>query len=118
MKNHNMLGRFRFAMQGLRATIKTERSFRSHLVAAVLVAALLLLTRPAPLWWALMLLAMAVMMTVELINTAVEKLADFIHPGQHETIGYVKDTLAAAVFMSCAAGAIVLAAFLWTELGL
>jgi diacylglycerol kinase (ATP) len=109
-----MLGRFRFAMQGLMATVKTERSFRSHIISAVLVLALLMLTRPAPLWWAILLLASGFMMATELVNTAVEKLIDYLHPAQHEVVGVVKDTLAGAVFISCAAGAVALAAFLCT----
>lgn len=115
MKNHNMLGRFRFAMQGLRAAIKTERSFRDHLICAALVVLLLLFTHPAPIWWAALLLASCFMMATELVNTAVEKLIDYIHPAQHPVIGIVKDTLAAAVFVSCVAGACVLIAFLWAE---
>lgn len=118
MKNQPIWKRSVYALQGLKATIRSERSFRAHLMSAAFVIVVLLATRPAPVWWALLLLATGLMMVAELINTAVEKLVDFIHPGQHEVIGVVKDTLAAAVFVSCTAGGLVFLAFLWAELGL
>jgi diacylglycerol kinase (ATP) len=116
MKNQSIWKRFGYALQGIQASIRTERSFRAHIAVAVFVVAVLLVTRPAPLWWGLMLLTTSVMMAVELVNTAVEKLVDFIHPGQHEVIGVVKDTLAGAVLVVCTAGVFVFAAFLWMEL--
>jgi diacylglycerol kinase (ATP) len=39
-------------------------------------------------------------MSVEGLNTAVEKVADFIHPEYHEKIGFIKDIAAGAVFFS------------------
>jgi diacylglycerol kinase (ATP) len=118
MKNHHIWGRFLFALAGLKDTWKSERSFRSHVVAFACVVVLLLVMRPAAVWWAVLLLASCGMMAVELINTAVEKLANHLNPGRHEAIRIVKDALAAAVFMMCAAGVCVLAAFLWMELTL
>ena len=114
MKNRHMLGRFLFAWNGLKNTVMTERSFRSHMIAAALTVLLLIITRPAPVWWAILLLAAGIMMAVELVNTAVEKLIDYIHPAQHPVIGIVKDTLAAAVFISCSGATLALAAFIWT----
>jgi diacylglycerol kinase (ATP) len=39
-------------------------------------------------------------LAVELLNTAIEKLCDCLHPDQHDLIGYVKDLGSAAVLMS------------------
>lgn len=47
-------------------------------------------------------------LAIELLNTAIEKLADHVTPERHETIGYVKDLGSAAVFCALA-----LAALLW-----
>ena len=111
MKNQPISNRFRYALAGIKASIRTERSFRAHIIVAVFVVAVLLVTRPAPFWWAALLLAVGVMMVAELVNTAVEKLVDHLHPDQHEIIGTVKDTPAGAVLVACTAGALVFVAF-------
>jgi len=115
VKNQHIFRRFQYALQGLRASWRSEKSFRAHIMVFIFVLDLLLVTRPAPVWWALLLLASAVMIAVELINTAVEKLVDHLHPAQHEAVGAVKDILAAAVLVACLAGGLVLIAFLYTE---
>ena len=40
------------------------------------------------------------MLGIEGLNTAVEKIADFIHPEFHERIGFIKDIAAGAVFFA------------------
>jgi diacylglycerol kinase (ATP) len=39
-------------------------------------------------------------MSIEGLNTAVEKIADFIHPNYHERIGFIKDIAAGSVFFA------------------
>jgi diacylglycerol kinase (ATP) len=39
-------------------------------------------------------------LSIEGLNTAVEKIADFIHPNYHEKIGFIKDIAAGAVFFA------------------
>jgi diacylglycerol kinase (ATP) len=69
----------------------------------VLVVVILALAylRPPAVWWALVSLCAAVVLAAELFNTALEHLADHLHPEQHPQIRIVKDCAAAAVL--CAA---------------
>jgi undecaprenol kinase len=46
-----------------------------------------------------------------LVNTAVEKLIDHVHPDQHEIVGIVKDTLAGAVLTLSVTSLLTFAAF-------
>jgi undecaprenol kinase len=62
----------------------------------------MLVLRPEPLWWGLVLLAGAGVLTAELFNTAVEHLADHLHPEVHPSIRTVKDCAAAAVLVAVA----------------
>jgi diacylglycerol kinase (ATP) len=39
-------------------------------------------------------------LSIEGLNTAVEKIADFIHPEYHEKIGFIKDIAAGSVFFA------------------
>ena len=53
---------------------------RVHVTAFALLLAVLVAFRPEPLWWALAILASAGVVTTELVNTAIEHLADHLHP--------------------------------------
>jgi diacylglycerol kinase (ATP) len=50
--------------------------------------------------WLFQTLAIGLVMSVEGLNTSVEKIADFIHPNYHERIGFIKDIAAGAVFFA------------------
>jgi diacylglycerol kinase (ATP) len=39
-------------------------------------------------------------MSIEGLNTAVEEIADFVHPDFHNKIGFIKDVAAGAVFFA------------------
>jgi undecaprenol kinase len=113
VKNQPFLRRLGFALNGLAATLRTESSFKTHLVAAVVVVLALLWLRPAPLWWALVALAVALVLAAELANTAIERLADRLHPDQHPDIKLVKDCMAGAVLVASLGAVAVAAALLW-----
>lgn len=114
-KNQSFRKRLGFALSGLTSTLKSEHSFRFHVFATALVLVALLWSRPEPLWWALTALTVISVLGFELINTAIEKLTDHLHPEQHPEIKVVKDCAAAAVLIaSC--GALAVAAALLYEL--
>lgn len=50
--------------------------------------------------WMIQVLVFGLVLSIEGLNTAVEKIADFIHPNYHERIGFVKDVAAGAVFFA------------------
>lgn len=50
--------------------------------------------------WLFQIFAIGLVLSVEGLNTAVEKVADFIHPTYHEKIGFIKDIAAGAVFFA------------------
>ena len=106
-KNQALVRRFRFALLGLTAAWRTERNFRIQLLALLSVIVVLLVLRLEPVWWALVLLASGSVLAAELLNTALEHLADHLHPQTHAQIQIVKDCAAAAVLVAaCAAIAV------------
>jgi diacylglycerol kinase (ATP) len=58
--------------------------------------------------WMMQIMAFGMVLAIEGINTAVEKIADFIHPEFHEKIGIIKDMAAGAVLFAATAVVIVL----------
>ncbi|HEX4506322.1 MAG TPA: diacylglycerol kinase [Alphaproteobacteria bacterium] len=111
MKNHNFLRRLGYALAGIKTSWRTERTFRTLSLGMAFILAVLVATRPAPIWWAALLLTAGSVVALELINTAVEKLIDHVHPDQHEIVGIVKDTLAGAVLTMSVTSLLVFAAF-------
>jgi undecaprenol kinase len=115
MKNQPFARRLGFALGGITYTLRSEKSFRFHAAAAVGVTIAMLWLRPAPLWWAVIALATAFVLAAELVNTAIEHLADHLHPESHPGIKMVKDCAAAAVLIA-SIGALLVAAALAYEL--
>ena len=99
-KNHSFPARLRYALNGIAHALRAEPS--QQFQAGALLAAIdgLIVLRPRPVWWALVLLAGALVLAAELLNTALEELADHLSPEEHPRIRLVKD---------CAAGAVLLA---------
>jgi len=93
---------------GLIAATRSETAFRQELAvlaAAVPVAFLIGSEKWKPL---LLIAAVIFVLIIELLNTAIEKLADFITPAQDPRIGRVKDMGSAAVAL-----AILVAGVVW-----
>ena len=98
MKNHNFLRRLGYALAGIGISWRSERTFRTLIVGLAFILAVLLLTAGS-------------VVALELVNTAVEKLIDHVHPDQHAIVGIVKDTLAGAVLTMSVTSLLVFAAF-------
>ncbi|KAB8065326.1 diacylglycerol kinase [Janthinobacterium violaceinigrum] len=99
MKNQPFYKRMGFALQGLDAAFRMESSFRLQCLAACAVLLVLAWSRPAMLWWALLLLNCGMVLAAELFNTALEHLIDHVHPSLHPSIKIAKDCAAGAVFI-------------------
>ena len=117
MKNGPFHRRMGFAVAGLASTLRTENSFRVQVLAAIATVAVVLWLRPAPVWWAIIVLTIAVVLAAELLNTAVERLADHLHPERHPGIESVKDCAAAAVLIASLGALCVALAFMADLLG-
>ena len=107
MKNRSLFARIGFAVAGWKAAWARERSFRTQIWFAGFALLALLVLRPPPGWWAIVALTCALVLALELINSALEGLIDLLHPEVHPEIKAIKDMLAGAVLaISCAALAV------------
>jgi undecaprenol kinase len=114
-KNQSFLKRLGFALGGIGYAVRTEQSARIQAGAFVLVIIALLIVRPGSFWTALVLLASAAVFAAEMFNTAIEHLADHLHPEVHPNIRVVKDCAAAAVLIA-SSGAVAVAVALIVHL--
>jgi diacylglycerol kinase (ATP) len=94
--------------RGLIAAAKSEQAFREELVALAIAVPLAFVVAPEA-WKRLVLIGVILLlMAVELLNTAIEKLSDHVTPALHPDIGRIKDIASAAVGVALA-----IAGFTW-----
>jgi undecaprenol kinase len=99
-KNQSFPRRLHFALGGLLHGLRAEHSLKFQAGAFLITLLAMLILRPGPFWWALVIVASAAVFAAELINTAIEHLADHLHPEIHPQIRIVKDCAAAAVLVT------------------
>lgn len=91
---------FRFAIQGIVYGLKTEAHLRFHVLAAILVIGFGYWFSISPIEWCLVTIAMGIVISAELINAALERLADRITKEEDPLIGQAKDLGAGAVLIA------------------
>jgi undecaprenol kinase len=100
LKNRRFPERLGFALAGLRLVFAREKSFRVQTIFAAAAALAILVLRPGPLWTALVVLSAALVLVLELVNSALEYLLDRLHPAHSREIGAAKDAAAGAVLVA------------------
>lgn len=105
----NRLFSFSYAWQGIKTLIKEEHNTRIHLAAAFLVLVGGWLFRVNRYEWILLLLCIGFVFVTEIINTALEDLADIVCPERDMRIKKIKDIASAAVLVSAMISAIIAA---------
>jgi diacylglycerol kinase (ATP) len=92
---------------GLLAATRSEMAFRQELVVLALSVPLAFFIGSEN-WKPLTLIAVVLMvLVVELLNTTIEKLSDFVAPGRDERIGRIKDMGSAAVGLAITAAGLI-----------
>jgi diacylglycerol kinase (ATP) len=99
------------SLRGIVDGVKTEAAIREEAILLVLALPLGFFLAPSPGWYLAMIGVLLILLAVEFLNTAIEKLADHVTPERHVDIGRIKDFGSAAVFSGlCLAGLVWLAA--------
>lgn len=96
----------KFALKGAFLLITTEHSIMAQLATSCVVVGLGFYFDISKQDWINQTLVMAMVLSIESLNTAVEKIADFIHPEYNSKIGFIKDIAAGAVTFSAIAAAV------------
>ena len=123
---HNTFGRTvkrivsatRNSLSGIVDGIKTEAAIREEAIAFVLAVPIGFVIAPTLAWYVAMIAALLVILAVEFLNTAIEKLSDHVTPEQHRDIGRIKDFGSSAVFCALALAGLVWLAAIAVRCGL
>ncbi|WP_410767993.1 diacylglycerol kinase family protein [Fontibacillus sp. BL9] len=93
---------FRNAWNGIWNSLKSERNMRIHVAAAVIVTLAAFFFRLPLRDIALLLLVISLVITAELLNTAIEAAVDLVTPEWHRLAKVAKDAAAGAVLIAAA----------------
>jgi diacylglycerol kinase (ATP) len=89
-----------FAAKGAVKLISTEHSIMVQFCIGIIMTIFGFFMHLSTTEWLFQTLAIGLVMSIEGINTAIEKIADFIHPNFNEKIGFIKDIAAGAVLFA------------------
>lgn len=91
---------FRFALAGIITTLKTQRNMRFHIFSAVAVLSFSVFAGLTRTEWALVVFAIGLVMSAELMNTAVEAAVNLFTHEYHPLAKLAKDAAAGAVLVA------------------
>lgn len=96
----SFVGSFRYAMNGIIYAFKTERHIMIHSFAAGIVMLLGFYFHVSKVEWLVLFLTIAMVITLEMVNTAIEKVVDLVTEEYHPLAKYAKDIAAGAVLIA------------------
>ena len=97
---------FYYAFKGLLLLFGSQKNARIHLFFFLLVMCCGFLFKITAIEWSIILLCSSLVIAAEAVNTALERLADSVHPDHHVGIGESKDIAASAVLITAIAALI------------
>ncbi|GAB3221332.1 diacylglycerol kinase family protein [Algoriphagus aestuariicola] len=87
----------KYAVKGFFLLLTTENSIITQTTIALVFTGMGLYFKIDRVDWALQFLAIGLVLSIESLNTAIEKVCDFVHPDYHQKIGFIKDIASGAV---------------------
>ncbi len=96
----NRLKSFKYAFSGLKTLVTEEHNSWIHILAAIIAITAGFLTKINLYEWVAVIFVIGFVITLEIINSAIENLADFVSPDKHDKIKKIKDLSAAGVLIA------------------
>ncbi|MDZ5470947.1 diacylglycerol kinase family protein (plasmid) [Bacillus sp. 31A1R] len=98
-RSSGVLDSFKHALTGIFSAILHERNIQIHLVISFVVVVLGLFFRITPIEWILISFAIGGVISLELVNTAIERVVDLVTEEYHPLAKQAKDIAAGAVLI-------------------
>ena len=102
-----LLKSFGYAAKGIGYGIMTQRNLRIHLTALLTVVVFNIMAGLSITHWCIELLCCILVISLELVNTALESACDYISTEYQPLIGHAKDASAGAVLVSAVGSAVI-----------
>jgi diacylglycerol kinase len=96
----NRIQSVKYAAKGFWILITSENSIIAQVIIGIIMTIFGFIMQLSATEWMFQLFSIGLVLVAESLNTAIEKIADFIHPNYHKQIGRVKDISAGAAFFA------------------
>ncbi len=107
VKSKKIINSFKYAIQGILTSFKTERNMKIHTCIMILVIIVGILFKINKYEWIICVICFAIVIGGELFNTAIETVVDMVMPYKNEKAKLAKDVSAGAVLVLAMGAAIV-----------
>lgn len=98
---------FKYAFNGLKILLREEHNSRIHFFVAICVVIAGFVLKISSTEWIAIVFAIGLVISLEIINSTIESIADFISPEKHVQIKKIKDLAAASVLVCTMAAAVI-----------
>ena len=98
---------FIYAFDGIKTAMYSQVNMVMHVVAATIALLMAWFYHISKIEFCIIIVCIALVISMELLNTAIEIICDFIHPNKHEKIKQIKDISAAAVLITAVAALVI-----------
>ncbi|WP_079479628.1 diacylglycerol kinase family protein [Halobacillus salinus] len=102
---------FRHAWNGIKEVTRSERNFKLHLFSTVLVIISSAILGLQAIEWSVIILTCSIVLALEMVNSSIERILDYLAPEWNALAGKIKDIAAGAVLVA-SIGAFVIACIL------
>lgn len=102
-----LLKSFKYAFDGIYTGIKEEQNMKIHITIMILVIIFGIMLKISKTEWIICIILFGLVISMELINTAIENTVDLITKEKNEQAKIAKDVAAGAVLVSAIASAII-----------
>ena len=107
VKTKKLINSFKYAIEGIIASFKTERNMKLHVLAMIVVIILGIILKLSEFEWTICIILFAIVIAGELFNTAIETTVDIAMPQKNEKSKLAKDISAGAVLIIAIASSII-----------
>lgn len=100
MKNKKLINSFKFAFKGIGSSIKSERNMKIHFTMMILVVLAGIILNLSMWEWITCFILFGLVISLEMVNTAIEIVVDLVSPTFNDRAGRAKDIAAGAVLVN------------------
>ena len=98
-KTKKLINSFKYAIEGIISSFKTEQNMKIHIFIMILVIILGIVLKLSALEWIILTIVITLVISAELFNTTIETVVDMITKEKNEKAKLAKDVAAGAVLV-------------------
>ena len=107
IKTKKLFNSFKYAIEGLISSFKTEQNMKIHFIAMIFVSILGIIIKISRMEWIICIMLFSLVIGSELFNTAIETTVDLAMPNKNDKAKLAKDVSAGAVLVISIGAAII-----------